>query len=379
MRIAHLTISHGPLDVRIFQKECRTLADAGHDVHLMVPGPVPAQRDGVRFHSLPDVGRDDAFFWRVWRHLPTIYRKARDLNASAYHLPDPSLIPAALLLKRTGATIVYDAHEDRPLQARTKYSASGRPLVGLISAALWRILEGVAKRSFDRFVAATPTIAETFPRERTTAILNYPCPEEFSEDRLGAPPPFGSRRNEVVYLGMVHPFRGVREAVEAIGMLPEELDPRLVLVGDFSRARPGFRGELERLPGWSRVDVVGPLPRDAALARAARSRVGLNLLVPRPEHVDAIGNKTFEYMAAGIPVVVSDFPVWREIVAANGAGLTVDPLDSAQVAARLRYLFERPAEAEAMGRRALVAVASKYNWDSEGARLVEMYAGLRQG
>ena len=67
MRIAHLTI--GPLDARVFQKECRSLAAAGHDVHLLVPGPMPPDSDGVHFHSLPDVGTATAYFWCGGFHL----------------------------------------------------------------------------------------------------------------------------------------------------------------------------------------------------------------------------------------------------------------------------------------------------------------------
>lgn len=379
MRIAHVTISHGPFDVRVFHKECRTLAAAGHEVHLLVPGPVPPDRDGVRFHSLGDVGRETAYFWSVWRQLPKIFRQARDIDAAVYHLPDPSLIPLGLMLSRRGAKVVYDAHEDRPRQARTKYAARGQPVVGWVSSFVWRTLEAVAKARFDHFVAATPAIARKYPEKRTTRILNYPRLDEFSEDRLGSPPSFGSRRNDVVYAGAIHPFRGVRAAVEAIALLPEDLNCRLVLVGDFSRAGPGFREELEQLPGWKRVEYLGELGRPALVRRLARSRLGLNLLAPRPEHYEAMGNKTFEYMAAGLPVVVSDFPIWREVVAANGAGLTVDPRDPAKVASAIRYVLERPTEAEAMGQCAARAVASKYNWESEGARLVALYEALRSG
>src|SRR5437764_13872224 len=176
MRIAHVTISHDARDIRVFHKECRSLAAAGHVVHLFVPGPAPAEADGVHFHSLPDVGATTAYFWRVWPKLPHIYRATRRVAADVYHMPDPALIPLGLALKLRGARVIYDAHEDRPRQARTKYSAIGRPVLGVISSALWRLLETVAKGTFDRFVAATPTIARRFPAEKTVTIHNFPRP-----------------------------------------------------------------------------------------------------------------------------------------------------------------------------------------------------------
>jgi glycosyltransferase involved in cell wall biosynthesis len=376
MRIAHVTISHQVLDVRVFEKECRTLADAGHEVHLLVPGPTPEERDGVRFHALPDVDRTTAYFWRVWRRLPEIHRLARSVDAAVYHMPDPSLIPLGLALKLRGAKVVYDAHEDRPRQARTKYGAARRPVVAAVSSVLWSVLEGVAKLTFDRFVAATPTIARRFPARRTVVVHNYPRAEEFDPVSDDPPAPYAERPNHVVYAGGLHRYYGIREAVEAMALLPARLDARLLLIGDFRRAHGGFRRELEALPGWRRVVHVGRLPREEVRQHLTAARVGLTVLGPRPEHVDAIGNKTFEYMASEIPVVASDFPVWRRIVGGEGAGLTVDSRDPARIAAAIQRLLEHPDEAEAMGRRGRDAVAARYNWDREARKLLDLYAEL---
>ena len=372
MRIAHVTISHGPLDVRIFHKECRTLAAAGHDVHLLVPGPTPADSHGVRFHSLLEVGTSTAYVWSVWRALPSIYRRARRLRAAVYHLPDPSLIPLGLLLKLRGAKVVYDAHEDRPRQAVTKYRALGRPVVGWVFSLLWRVLEPVAKLSFDRFVAATPAIARSFPRGRTTTVCNFPLVEEFSRER----PAYRSRPNEIVFTGGIHTYTGIREAVLAMALLPEGLDARLAIMGDFCRAYPSFSEELAELPGWDRVEYLGPVSRNRMAARLSRARAGLALLSPRPEHLEALGNKKFEYMAAGIPVIASDFPLWRSIVRGSGVGLTVDPRSPAEIADAIRYVLEHAREAEAMGERGRRAVASKYRWENEAAKLLRLYDGL---
>jgi glycosyltransferase involved in cell wall biosynthesis len=379
MRIAHVTISHRHLDVRVFQKEARTLAAAGHEVHVLAPGSAPEARDGVRFHSLPDVGEATAYFWRVWRRLPAIHRAARRLDADVYHLPDPALVPLGLALKLGGAKAIYDAHEDRPRQALTKYGALGRPVVARVSSLVWTLLEAVARHTFDRFVAATPAIARRYPPARTVVVHNFPRWEEFDPASNGDAPPYAQRPHDVLYAGGIHRYLGVREAVEAVGLLPAHLDARLILFGHFHRAHPGFADELARLPGWRRVVHLGRRPREEVIERLGTVRVGVTLLYPRPEHRLAMGNKTFEYMAAGLPVVVPDYPVWREIVGGARAGLTVDSSDPAQVAAAIQYLLEHPAEAEAMGRRGREAVAARYTWASEGASLVKLYAGLASG
>lgn len=373
MRLAHLTISHGHLDVRIFHKEARTAAAAGHDVHVLAPGAPPAARDGVEFHELPEgIGVSSALFWKVFRHYPAILRAARGVDADVYQVPDPILIPAALMLRRRGARIVYDAHEDRPRQAITKYRAAGRPLVALVSAPLWWALEVVGRRFLDRFVAATPTIAAKFPEGRTVTLINYPLPDEFADELVQG------RANVVVYMGTLQSQRSIRELVEAVGMLPAALEPRLLLLGGFARASPAFRQQIEAMKGWERVEYGGDLPRAELSARLRATRIGVNVMSPRPEHIVALGNKVFEYMAAGIPQVCSDFPLMRELVHDAGLGLAVDPTDPAAIAGALRRLLEDPAEADAMGRRARAAVDERYNWESLEAGLLELYEGLEE-
>ncbi len=190
--------------------------------------------------------------------------------------------------------------------------------------------------------------------------------------------PYAERPNVVAYVGALNSYRNVQGMVEAVGMLPPELNARLLLMGHFLRARNGFRQMLEGLYGWERVDYAGELPRDEMAARLMRSRVGITVLSPTPEHSVALGNKMFEYMAAGIPQVCSDFPLWREIVEDAGLGLTVDPTDPAAIAAALQHLFEHPDDAEAMGLRARAAAAECYSWECQERDLLELYEGLTE-
>ena len=81
-------------------------------------------------------------------------------------------------------------------------------------------------------------------------------------------------------------------------------------------------------------------------------------------------------MAAGIPVILSNFALWQEIVEGAGCGLLVDPLDPQAIADSIVYLLEHPKEAEAMGRRGIKAVEKRYNWSKEEEKLLQLYKDL---
>ncbi len=84
-------------------------------------------------------------------------------------------------------------------------------------------------------------------------------------------------------------------------------------------------------------------------------------------------------MASELPVVASDFPVWREIVDEVDCGLLADPTDPIAVADAIEELLADPERAAAMGRRGRQAVLERYRWEPQGARLVALYSGLLAG
>ena len=105
-------------------------------------------------------------------------------------------------------------------------------------------------------------------------------------------------------------------------------------------------------------------------------RCGLVLFRPAPNHLEAQPNKLFEYMSAGLPVIASDFPAWRELVEGTGAGLLVDPDDPQAIAHAIAWILRHPAEAEQMGRRGREAVYRDFNWDREAEKLAACYRNI---
>ena len=363
--VAHLTAVHRSDDVRIFGKECRTLAAAGYDVHLVAPGNNgDAKVDGVQVHSVRPAtsGR----LRRMTGTVIDVYRSARTLDADIYHVHDPELLPVALMLRRNGASVVYDSHEHLPQQILTK------PWIPLVVRRPVAVLADTAERLAARFLSAVVT-AEPYVRgrfegraPRTFTVNNFPILEEFAATAR----PWAEKEQAVVYAGGITELRGAHEMLEAIA----QTDAKLLLAGEFTP--PSLADDLAEQPGWDQVEVLGHLPRKGVAAALSRARAGLVVLWPIPNYLEANPTKMFEYMAAGIPVIASNFPAWSAIVQKHDCGLCVDPRKPKEIADAIEWILDHPEEAQRMGENGRRAVARFYNWGVEQQTLLGLYEEL---
>ena len=146
---------------------------------------------------------------------------------------------------------------------------------------------------------------------------------------------------------------------------------------DGSRRPPSRRSSGPR--SRERLALLGTLDREGVQQLLSSSRAALILDHPTPAYLRSFPVKMFEYMAAGVPIVASDFPLWKEIIGEAGCGLLADPRDPAQIADAIQTLLSDPVAARAMGQRGREAVVERFNWVPEAAALVALYAKLVGG
>lgn len=367
VRIAHLSTVHARRDVRIFEKMACSLAAAGFEVHVVVgDGKGKEALRGVQVHDIGTPG--PSRFKRMVLQGVRMWRAARALRARLYHFHDPELLWVGLLLRGGGAQVIYDSHEDVPRDILSKDWIAA-PLRRAIAAVFERF-ENFAAARLSAVVAATPHIAARFRaiHPRAVAINNYPAERELQPPAEAAAGPRAER--SVCYVGGIGAIRGISEMLRAM----EQVNGTLVLAGPFEH--PATEAAARALPGWAKVDYRGVVSREQVRAIMAGCRAGLLLFHPEPNHVDAQPNKMFEYMSAALPVVASDFPLWRSVLVEQGAGVCVDPLQPAAIAAAINGLLADLAGAQAMGERGRAAVLARYRWDHEAAKLVALYNEL---
>jgi glycosyltransferase involved in cell wall biosynthesis len=366
MKIAHLTTVHQSCDMRIFHKECISLKDAGYEVCLLVKEKDQKTIEGVKI--IPIVEQKNRLK-RLFLASKDAYIKAKATEAKIIHFHDPELMLIGILLSLQNKKVIYDVHEDLPRQILSKHWIN--PMLRYPVSWCAEGGEWIASRLFfSGIVAATPKIAVRFPRSKTVLVQNFPLLSESIKKERSS---WVNRKHQVAYIGGIDTTRGIIENIDALELL-SSVNIQMVLAGPFSSKN--LEQVCKRKQGWKYIDYFPWLNRKEVMKKLNQSIAGLVVLHPTPAYIDSLPIKMFEYMQAGIPVIASDFPLWREIIDKNHCGILVDPLKPEETANAIKWIIENPKKAEKMGKNGQKAIKEKYNWSQEAEKLVQLYKKL---
>jgi len=359
--ICHITSVHPVKDVRIFYKECLSLANAGYKVYFIAQHDNSEIIEGINIVRIPLIKNR---LLRIFILPFIIVFKSIRINASIYHFHDPELLFVGFLLRLFNKKVIYDVHENVPEQILTKPYLN-KLQKGIISR-VFKFTENAISRSFSGIITSTPTIKERFINinKNTIDIKNYPVIEEIEPINWHE-----KKERSLCYIGGIFEERGI---LENIRCLDESM--KLLLAGTVST--PSFLEQIKSLPQWKFVNFVGYINRKEINTILNRSKIGLLTLHPFPSYIVSMPIKLFEYMAAGIPVIASNFELWRTIIEENNCGICVDPLNIDEIKKAVNYLFDHEEIATQMGMNGRKLVLEKFNWKLEEKRLIEFYSTL---
>jgi glycosyltransferase involved in cell wall biosynthesis len=369
MKIVHVTSVHTPLDRRIFWKQAISCKNANHEVHLIVASNQQKSGliDGVHIHVLKKIENRST---RVFINGFRVFVKTLSIKANVFHFHDPELIPWFLLLKFSGRHVVMDVHEDYPAQIKGKKWL--QPFFRQILSYFIFLLENIATKIFDGIVVADSLLADSFKVKSTkTPIIvanNYPLINQNISKINITLEKYTS--NRILFLGGINRARCSEEFVMALGDINN--NEYEVLMGG-NENNNELLSRIRILKGWSQVKFLGTIPPGEVDSIMIKSSISINIFSNLPNQTGIRSNRLFEAMAAGLPVIVSDFPNIKEFIEKYQCGIAVDPNNHREISKAINALLQDPEYAMELGLNGRKAVLKKFRWEMEFKKISNLY------
>ena len=375
IKVCHLASKHKMNDMRIFEKECKSLAKGGFDVTLIGFGDQPKTEtiDGVRCIALYCPIKNNLELLKKRNKLSL--EAALQVDADIYHLHEPELLPIGMKLKRKGKIVIFDSHEYYGWQLRDnihkiKIIKTPAFLMKVLGNLYMRYEKRVCMK-FDAVVqVCTMNGVDYFENRcrKTLFIRNLPSLTDYTRKT----PIDYSQSPSVVMIGGITKERGITQLVEAAHLAKA----RLLLAGAFSPK--AYEAELKAMPAYACVDYKGFLDKNGMVALLEQANIGASTLlnVGQYDKIDTLPTKVYDYMSMQLPVVISNTEFAQKMNDKYHFAICVDPANPEDIANAIQWLFEHPDQALEMGKNGRKAIEEEFNWEKEGEKLIGFYKQL---
>lgn len=369
-RICHVTSAHKSNDIRIFQKECVSLAkQKDFNVYLVAQGE-SRKEDNVTVIGIGEnkKGRLN----RIFGISKQVYKRAAALNADIYHLHDPELLLYAIRLKKKNNIVIFDSHENYPQQIAEKTYLPffvRKPI-----AVLYKMYEThVVKRIDAAIIPCTFSGKHPFSGrcKRTIFLGNYPV--------LDGRRPYIERKHiqeegfpKVCYTGALTEGRGITNLVKAC----YKANVKLILAGPFGS--DSYKNELFQMKESACVDYRGVCSYDEITEIYREADIGAAILLKIGQYatVENLPTKTYEYMQVGLPVIMSDTEYNKKLMKKEDFAFLVDPDNIDEISKKIEDILMNYSQTVQKTKMAYNLVQNKYNWDSDFQSMLNLYGEL---
>lgn len=367
MKICYFT-SKNYFDIRVFWKECTSLAKAGYDVYLVSPNATDEVKNGVHIIGVPFELKGE--YNRLFVLPRLLYEKGLEIDADIYHFNDPNALKYGVKLKKHGKKVVFDSFEDHPTLLLEHKNIPY--WIRIIVSRFYSIYEYNKCKQFDGLIFCYHWTQDRLKKacQNNQLIFNFPILSDKIIDN-------GKVIPSICYAGLLSKIWNIENIVKALGKTKNNV--KLNLAGHGNEA---YMKSIENLQEWNNVNYLGMLKQEEVLPKVySASTIGVALLDYIPLCKGNVGNmsnnKLFEYLMAGIPVICTDFILWKEVVEKNNCGICVNPQDSHAIAKAIDYLIDNPDIAKQMGANGRKVVERMYNWKQEESKLLNIYKNIQ--
>lgn len=366
-KVCHVISGYHRIDARIFQRQCKSLAKFGYEVSILTNDGEPNEIiENIKFFTT-------TWFWKsrifilLFARLQ-FYKKAIDINADIYQLHSPELISLGLKLKRKGKIVFYDAHEDLPRHILEKDWIPvflRKPLSFFIEIYMNSIL-----KRYDEIISPHHHVVSNFKQitNNVTVIANFPLVNpnvalDFEH--------YNSLENIMCYSGTVYSYSNQEVILEAMNNIK---DIRYNIAGYIEKSH---LQALAKYESFERVKFLGRIPWNDLNKFYKNSILGLVIYDYKLNLGMKLGsfgtNKMFEYMEAGLPIICTNYELWKKVVEKYNCGICVEPNNLSQLESAISFLINFKEKAFEMGQNGRKAILNEYNWESQERIYIELF------
>jgi len=365
-------------------REAGALSKAGYKVRLFASSdpklPKYEKIDGFEVIRLP-VKNYSPFRLKIYPYYTELYKSYQKLvaeKAAIYHCHDlDTLLLGYWVAKKNKAKVIYDTHEYWP--SRTGFTKRPTDRIRVIlREPLFRIIEENLIRKVNGVISANETSASALAKyygiKKPLTIYNYHSLEnqKFSDllrTKLGL-----KDKKIVLYLGGINFGRGILELVKALQHLNNNF--HLVFLG-----KGPYKEKAEQLAKRfnldKRVHFPPAVPPKEVIKWASSADVGVSPIQNiSKSYYFSSPNKVFEYLMAGLPIAVSDFPEMKMILNKYDVGEVFDPDSPKSIANAIKKIFADKTRYKKLKENSLMAAREYYNWEKESKKLISLYREL---
>ncbi len=361
--VLHLTTVHPISDVRIYQRECRSIsAQSKYYLLLAGPGDLPP-RPECDLISLPK-----PFQRRTLRFLQSQFiaiKVGLKYRPDILHLHDPELLIYGLIMSRVfKQKVIWDAHEDSVAQILEGAKLWMPPIFQSFIANILRWLLGQADKNFAGIIGATDFICSFYSNPNTFLVGNGTRTSDFE----GAIPDFKS--NQVLFVGAQNDSSLFLEVVNAVSELKQV---RLAVAGP--RNNEQLWAEAEAVLG-ERLIGLGYLTPPGLVEAISNSALGMVTYKFREYHQTSSPTKFYEFAAAGLPVVATPIIPCVSLVNAAENGLISEGYTSKDLLKAISFALEDSSMLLEWSVNGRAWSALNGNWAESESALLALYSKL---
>lgn len=373
IKVCHVISGYYRNDARVFQRQCKSLKEAGFAVSILTNDDQPDEIiEDIPIYSTKN-------YWSSRLRIlvsakKQFLKRATEIDADIYQMHSPELLSLGIYLKSVGKIVVYDAHEDLPRHIIEK-DWLPRFTRKLLSFLVEKYIN-YQLRSYHAIISPHSHVVDNLKEinSNTTLITNFakvlPKEQISLNDYL--------QRNQVLcYSGTVYSHSNQISILDALNDLP---DVSYNIAGYFSA---DYLGIISKHFSYNKLNYFGRINWADLNGFYNKARIGVVVIDYKLNLGGKKGtyavNKIFEYMEASLPIICTDYDLWQEIIDEFNCGICVEPGNVKQMTEAISFLLNNPEEAYRMGQNGRKAVHQKYNWSTQHEVYINLFNMLGNG